>query len=320
MKNLHLIYGDDRYQLKNICENIIAKNNIDKNAEVIFFNLINDNFNIIFNDFWIKSLFFEKKIIIIENFDFLFKEEVITTNILHLNKLSKNQNIFIFLYNNNFLKTTKETKNFFSKINIYNTKKINSFVIEEFVLEYLKKKNTKISNEALEYIILNSPLSLLIVKQELDKILNIKNNIDFNLVKKNFTNYPIGDIFKLINSIFYRNINEFKKNYLYIKNINNIENYVIQLIFENVRLLKILKLMFENNKSNTEIIQLLKIHPYRLQILKRFAKKYSVKQLDKILEIIYNYELNKFNIKCLSDYFHLTLFKIYRVGDFFGKS
>lgn len=312
-KNIFLIYGDDQYQIKQIRNKLISKLTTKYNdSEIINYDLAEIDFSLIFNDFWTNSMFYSKRIFIIDNLDYLLTKNESNTS-LYLLKLINNQNDFIFIYNNNKLVTEKLFIKFKQQIIIYPTQKVTQNQFKKFIVNYLANKNLTISQECLEYIEQVLPKSLMIIKNELDKIINLNQNITLDFLIKNLTNYVIGDTFSLVNAIFLKDLKNFIKNYNYIKNIYQNENSIVALIFENIKLIRNIKILSKEIEDSKIIIKL-NLHSYRFKILKKFSFLYSIENLNEMIDIIYDFEINKNHVFSFSDYFHLLLLKIYKVG------
>ena len=261
---MHMIYGEDSYLIKQWKNKILNKNK--NSVEVVEIDLCETKFEDIFNNLWTESLFFEKKVFIIENFDILFLNNS-CINYDYLLKLHKNSNEIVFIFRKSKLPKTKEFKKFIEGVKIHFTTKQTKNDLRKFILQYLEAKKNKISSDAIEYILNFLPNSIWIIKNELDKIATISNNIDINIIKNNINNYIEGDVFKLVDSILGKNAVEFEKNYFYFKN-NNLDNSVIiNLLLSNIKLIRTIKIL-KNNKNHK---LLLKFHPYRIKMAQKLS-------------------------------------------------
>ncbi len=308
--SVYLIYGNDSFLIDQEINKILWK--IQKNKK---YEIIKNNFDEInFNNLWTDSLFFEKRIFIINNFeDILHKKNNEFENIyFKLLKLVNNLNEIIFINKNEEIIKNKRFSVFLKQINIYKTQKITNNLIESYILKIIKKENGTITNDAIEYLINFLPNSIEIISNELNKILNINKNINLNLLKENISNYIESDTIKIVNSIFLNDLKTFKKNFFLIKNSNIDKNWIINLLISNIRIMRKIIILKKNNFLEKEIIKKLKINFYRFDFLKKICLTYDIEKLNKLFIIIYDYSIieKSVNIDC-DVYFEIMLLKLF---------
>lgn len=278
---IYLLIGEESIIKKQI-KDIIVKNNIDFNS-VINYDLENDNIKNVIEDLNTYNLFGDKKIVIVKNINKLDDEMIIE----YLNNPSSN--ILVFISCDELDKRKKINKEILKVSEVINTKDIDlsSFIKDELkdytydndVVKLLKNRCCnnyfKISNEL-------EKLKMLKIEEH-----NITKDDILLYVKKSFDT----NIFDLTN---YINRKDIKKSLEVLKDLlNNSEDELrlLGLLANNFRTLYMIKnMMFKYNDDY--IIDTLKMHPYRLKMLKEQAINFSIEDLQKLIKKLGTIDIN----------------------------
>ncbi len=278
---IYLLIGEESIIKKQI-KDIIVKNNIDFNS-VINYDLENDNIKNVIEDLNTYNLFGDKKIVIVKNINKLEDEMIIE----YLNNPSSN--ILVFISYDELDKRKKINKEILRVSEVINTKDVDlsSFIKDELkdytydndVVKLLKNRCCnnyfKISNEL-------EKLKMLKIEEH-----NITKDDVLLYVKKSFDT----NIFDLTN---YINRKDIKKSLEVLKDLlNNSEDELrlLGLLANNFRTLYMIKnMMFKYNDDY--IIDTLKMHPYRLKMLKEQAVNFSIEDLQKLIKKLGTIDIN----------------------------
>lgn len=278
---VYLLIGEESIIKKQI-KDIIVKNNIDFNS-VINYDLENDNIKNVIEDLNTYNLFGDKKIVIVKNINKLDDEMIIE----YLNNPSSN--ILVFISYDELDKRKKINKEILMVSEVINTKDVDlsSFIKDELkdytydndVVKLLKNRCCnnyfKISNEL-------EKLKMLKIEEH-----NITKDDVLLYVKKSFDT----NIFDLTN---YINRKDIKKSLEVLKDLlNNSEDELrlLGLLANNFRTLYMIKnMMFKYNDDY--IIDTLKMHPYRLKMLKEQAINFSIEDLQKLIKKLGTIDIN----------------------------
>ena len=254
--NLFLFYGkNEGLQNETIENNFIKKFNgvINKYEESEFIN----NFDTIINEMLTKSLFDNRKIIIVSRTtDKIIKyiEEV----------LNKNFEDVKIIFKSGMLEKKSKLRNYLEKndkayvVPFYED---NLKSLSNIVIDFINKNKIRISTESVNLLISRARGDRDNLKTELEKILNYsktKKKIDFEIVKK-LTNVSENiNVSELADRFLIRN----KKNIVKILNENNFSNEDCVLILRTIlikskRLMRIIEKL-EVSKNIDEVISLTK--------------------------------------------------------------
>jgi len=280
MKNFYILYGLDKSLIKNELNKIIKKINIE---DIITYDLTSTNIIDIIDDAKTISMFSSKKIIIIENSNFLCANKTLD-NIEVLETYLKSYNsdtYLIFITNNENIDSRKKIVKQIKELGeIKELNEIDDNYLNEYINNYLKEHNYKMEDN--KYFLDKVGKNLNNIKNELDKLLIYK------MDDKKITNTDIdkilikvleSEIFILTDAIIARDIPkslELLKEFL---NNNYEEMQIIMLLASQFRFLFQVKRLLNKNKSENEIAKILEVNPYRVKFTKKKLYNYSEKLL-----------------------------------------
>ncbi len=244
-----LFYGENTGLIREFKEKILIKN---KKSEIIniYQNEIIKNKNLLLEEVQNDSLFNSEKIILVDQID-----DKVLENITDVAKIIKNEKIFLF---SDILEKKSKLRSYFEKsktLGIVPCYKDNELTIKNIITKQLKGYyglnsqiiNLIIQNTGLDRNKINNEIGKIksycldkkIIHENIDLLLNIRTNEDFNILKdealkgnKINTNRLLSDtVFEPENNIYYLNIinqrfyklNEIENKK---KNNNNIEDII----------------------------------------------------------------------------------------------
>ena len=280
MKNFYILYGLEKSLINNELKKIIKEINIE---DIVTYDLTITNITDIIEDATTISMFSTKKIIVVENANFLCPNKNID-NIELLEKYLKNYNnetYIIFITNNESIDSRKKIVKTLKEIGeIKELNEIDEKYLNEYITTYLSNNNYQI--EDIKYFLDKVGKNLNNIKNELDKLLIYKmddkkitnEDIDKILIKE-LTN----EIFALTDAIIAHDI---KKSLELLKEfLNNSyeEMQIIMLLASQFRFLFQVKHLLNKNKNETEIAKILEVNPYRVKFTKKKLYNYDEKLL-----------------------------------------
>ena len=290
MYNFYLLYGTDKSIIDN--ELSIIKKEL-KITDIIKYEIDNNNIQDIIEDASTISMFATKKIIIIDNCNFLVANKSLD-NIKILEKYLENYNKdthIIFITHNEKVDTRKKIYKLINKNGkIIECKKNDNSYLLNFINNYLKENKYKMND--INYFLNIVGTNLDNIKNELDKLFMYKFNKKI-ITKEDIDKIVIKnmeeEIFSLTDAIIANNI---KKSFELLEEFLNRsydEIAIIMLLASQFRFLYQVKRLTNKNKSYNEIAKILEVNPYRVKFTIQKIYNYTetditerIKQLAKI--------------------------------------
>ena len=295
--NFYLLYGTDTSIIGREIDIIKEKLSISDN-DVIYYN-IEDIQNVVDEALTI-SMFSANKLIVIDSTIYLSqKKDIENINLLenYFNNYNSNSYL-VFVSNSDTIDSRKKLVKFINSNGTTKKVEANNEYLSDYVNDYLKKKNYKMS-------------SMDIIKNELDKLMLYKindkviNNSDIMLLTEENTDNSVYD---LVSALLKNNNSKAIKLY---KNfvMNGIDlNQIIAIIASQIRLLFQVKRLYNSGKSNDEIAKILEFKSvYRVKYLLSDSYYYSedtlIKYLSKLSNIDRDIKINNIDGNILLELF-----------------
>ena len=306
--NFYLLYGTDTSIIGREIDIIKEKLSISDN-DVIYYN-IEDIQNVVDEALTI-SMFSANKLIVIDSTIYLSqKKDIENINLLenYFNNYNSNSYL-VFVSNSDTIDSRKKLVKF---INSNGTKvEANNEYLSDYVNDYLKKKNYKMSSMDINIFINRVGNNIDNIKNELDKLMLYKindkviNNSDIMLLTEENTDNSVYD---LVSALLKNNNSKAIKLY---KNfvMNGIDlNQIIAIIASQIRLLFQVKRLYNSGKSNDEIAKILEFKSvYRVKYLLSDSYYYSedtlIKYLSKLSNIDRDIKINNIDGNILLELF-----------------
>lgn len=286
---------------------VYVKQTIDKIfgnfSDVIRINYSNTELGEIIYEFASVSLFEEKKYIVVENSDEIFSKSFESSDLIDYLKNPSDLSNIIFVASK-VDKTNEIYKYILKNYQVFDSteKRYNDNIIG--VKEYIKKKNSHISDKALEYLKEATLNNYDLMINEIDKLLilgknNISDELVYNLVPltpDSNTNIFIDSLLEMNDKAALKCINNF--------NILNVDlTKMIALIAWNVRVVYLIKVSRKNKDDLNSVLKTYKIPDFKYNKYVRMGNIRSKEEyediivnLSKIDEGIKSYKITRENV------------------------
>ena len=287
MTNFYLLYGLDKSIIDNELNNIIKKKNT---KDIIKYSMDNNLIKDVIEDASTISMFSNKKIIILEECNFLKANKSID-DIELLEKYLNNYNkdtYMIFISYTDKLDTRKKIYKELSKISkIIECKKGDNEYLTKYITDYVKENNYTIKDE--KYFLKIVGTNLDNIKNELDKLFMYK------LHDKTITNADIDkitiksmedEIFALTDAVIANDVSTSLALLDEFLNKSYDEIQIIMLLASQFRFLLQVKRLVNKNKRYDEIAKILEVNPYRVKFTINKLYSYSEEMLANRIKLL----------------------------------
>jgi DNA polymerase-3 subunit delta len=287
------LYGPDTFRSRQKLNEIIERyKKIHKSGlSLKFFDFEKDSFDDFRDALKSSSMFREKKLLILKN---LFSNRKAENDFFkNLKEISKSKEIILVCEKEIDEKSPlakelkKEAK--FQKFELLGGERLKNWVKKEF-----QKYQAKIENEAIQKLINYVGPELWQMENEIKKLVNFCDKKEIKtkdielLVKPKIET----DIFKTIDAIAVKN----KKRALSLikehLQVGDSPTYLLAMINFQFRNLLVIRDLIERGKSLTNILRELDLHPFLIKKIYLLAKKFSLEDLKKIYQKIFELDLN----------------------------
>ena len=280
------LLGEEKELINKYIKKIID----DNEYEVIKYDYSDENINLIANELSYSNFFGMKKLVIINDANFLSKKDE--------NKLSKIipsiTDIDIILTYNAKASERNELFKFLKKENqVVEFPKLTKYNIENQIRQDFETDGYKIDNYSIKEIIRISGADYSIVSKEIEKLkyykindkLITKEDVD-NIVSKN--NEDV--MFKLVDAINERDTKKIVEYYNILISDGIDPLMLISMLAGSFRLLLQIKLLLSDKKSMSEIEKILSVNKYRLDIMAKKSYHFSIEDLVDSLSNLFELE------------------------------
>nr|VZR98693.1 putative protein YqeN [Mycoplasma feriruminatoris] len=302
---MYFFYSEDIFLLNNQVKQTIKELQQKEQYDVISFSLIQDDFNNIYDNVTNFNFFSSKSIIVINDAYFVTEIKTNFNKNYSLNKLeimlkniNKNNVIIFTLNSDKFSKKLKITKYIESN---FTTKHLESWTEKQtinYIINYLKNKDKNIDLNLATYIYNLLPNDLQIITNEINKLANLKSDLNLEIIKSNFSKYYNEDIFKLVDAFINNDINLFIKLYRDYILLNDDIIGLISLLDSNLSFYRDVMILKKQFKTDQDISSILKSHIYRVKLA--IKNSYDINLLNDKIKIVYkiykgiiNWNINK---------------------------
>ena len=309
MNNLNLIIGDDKKTIDFYLQDIINKIN---NDNKIYYDLGTSPFSLILDEASMLGLLSNIKIIIGTNFDISKLSE---GEIEYLKKYIDNINkdVYIILIASKIDARVKNYKIFKDNFNVINISKVdNNAMIIDYVTKTIKDKGYKISSLDLEYFINKVGYDIVNINQELNKLFLYKDK-DKIICREDIDLLIIDNIdtviYEFTNAVLEKDIEKITLMYNNFKKENMSYDYLIASLANVFRQAYIIKVLYNDNKSNLEISKIIGKKEFYVKKMIERLHIYSEEDLSDLIISLANIELEYKSGKSNIDNLELFILK-----------
>lgn len=302
---VYIIHGQDEYLVKKNIKLLIKKNHKEKSYDYNEYELQDDIVVNIINEIQIISLFEENKVIVINDSSNLWQKYIKEKKFVYA-LLNHSQKIMIIIKSLNIdFKVSEEFKQF-------NIIKIKNYTRAQLLLLVNKVCNNfkiNITQEAINFLLEHLPSDVNIFLNELSKLKSIKEKITLKILNDVIPRYFEENIFKTIAYILKKDYKNFWIKYDYYNMINYDKIKLINILVYQLELIRGMKILVKQNKSNEYIAKTLNISQFQIKILEQYLNtSLNINNiLLKLYELDYNIKKGKFNKNIAIDLFFLNI-------------
>ena len=284
----YIVFGEQEFLVNRTIKKIEKKYN-----EIEYFDFKEDDLNSIIKSISSYSLFEQKKLIEIKNFDLLLKsDEELEKNkkssefISYLFNSSDNDIILIVL--NKKISHNKIYKKIYENGEIYENLQLSDDDWRKYIKQRFNKENIEIAEDAIEELIVRVEKDLTKFENEFNKLMNYSNKINLNDIKILVSEPLEENSFLVLNYL----INDNK--IMALKKYNNLlkQNYETVVLISSIvtQLVFYQQVYYLNNfekKSNLEIAKILKSNDKRVYVTLKNLKKIGIDRIYNSCNLLY---------------------------------
>jgi DNA polymerase-3 subunit delta len=287
------LYGPDTFRSRQKLNEIIGRyKKIHKSGlSLKFFDFEKDSFEDFRDALKSSSMFREKKLLILKN---LFSNQKAENDFLkNLKEISKSKEI-ILVYEKEVDEKSPLAKELKKEAKFQNFELLEGERLKNWVKKEFQKYQAKISNEAIQKLINYVGSDLWQMENEIKKLVNFCDKKEIKIKDIELLVKPKieTDIFKTIDAIAAKN----KKRALSLikehLQVGDSPTYLLAMINFQFRNLLMIRDLIEGGKSLTNILRELDLHPFLIKKIYFLAKKFSLEDLKKIYQKIFEVDLN----------------------------
>ncbi|BET38523.1 DNA polymerase III subunit delta [Spiroplasma ixodetis] len=302
---VYIVHGQDEYLVRKNIEQLIKKNHKKENYDYNLYELQEDTIVNIINEIQIMSIFEENKVIVINDSSNLWQKYIKEKKIVNA-LLNHNQKTMIIIKSLNVdFKISRE----FQQFNII---KIKNYTKSQLLLLINKVCNSfkvNITKEATNFLLEYLPNDVSIILNELSKLRLIGKKITSDIIIEVVPKYFETNIFKTVEYILKKDYNNFWTQYNYYNVINYDKIKLINILVYQLELIRDIKILVKQKKSNEDISDILNISKFQVKILEQYLNiNLNINNiLLKLYELDYNIKKGKFNKNIAIDLFFLNI-------------
>lgn len=280
MENFYVLYGQDKSVVNLELEKLLKKLKIE---DVMRYDMGSSLLTEVIEDASTVSMFSGKKMIIMENSDFLTANKTIENIGLLENYIEhyNPNNYCVFLTYAEKLDSRKKIYKLLNKsAKIIECKGADKGYLTKYVQDYLQTENYQM--ESIPYFLDNVGSNLLNVQNELKKLMMLKTE-EKKILNQDIDKVVIKvleeEIFVLTDAIIAKDIPKSLMLLEEFLNKNYDEMQIIMLLASQFRFLFQVKRLLNKNKQESEIARILGANPYRVKFTVKKLYLYSEKEL-----------------------------------------
>lgn len=302
---VYIVHGQDEYLVKKNIKHLIKKNHTEKKYDYNVYELQDDTIVNIINEIQIISLFEENKVIVINDSSNLWQKYIKEKKFINA-LLNHNQKIMVIVKILNIDFKVSEEVNQFNIIKVKNYTKRQLLLLVNKVITSFK---INITQEAIDLLLEYLPNDINTILNELSKLKLINEKITLDIINDIVPKYVEENIFKTISYLLKRDYKNFWVQYNYYNVINYDKIKLINIIVYQLELIRGMRILVNQNKSNEYIAKILNVSQFQVKIFEQYLN--TTLNINNILlkfyELDYNVKKGRFNKNIAIDLFFLNI-------------
>lgn len=267
----YVLYGEERSLIQDALDKIIHDEiDIPNEMNTVVYNAHEVTMQNILDDAQTIPFFADKKIIVVQNANFLSGSNDTEINTDQLEAYLKNpmpSTVLVFIGYFPKLDSRKKIVKFMQKVcRIMAFERLDDYGKQRFINEACDKRNLKLNREAQSELSKRLSADISTINHELNKLSLYGKNIKKEDVEALVTRPLEEDVFQLVNAVVKKDL----KSSIHLWNdlcvLNKDAIFLTALLSSQFRFLYQVKILQKQGKSEREITQELKAHPYRVKM------------------------------------------------------
>ena len=302
---VYIVHGQDEYLVKKNIEQLIKKNHKKENYDYNLYELQDDTIDNIINEIKIMHIFEENKVIVINDSSNLWQKYIKEKKFINA-LINHNQKTMIIIKSLNVdFKISKE----FQQFNIIKIKNYTKAQLLLLINKICNSFKINITQEATNFLLEYLPNNVSIILNELSKLRLIKKKITSEIIIEVVPKYFETNIFKTIEYILKKDYTNFWTQYNYYNVINYDKIKLINILVYQLELIRDIKILINQKKSNEDISNILNISKFQVKILEQYLNiSLNINNiLLELYELDYNIKKGKLNKNIAIDLFFLSI-------------
>lgn len=232
-----------------------------------------------------QGMFCQKRVLFLKR---LSHNKSYPSFIEYLSTIENSNNELLLWENSKIASNTKYFKQIMKSGEIFESPDLNKRTFSKWAKDTISKMDIKIKTDALNELSIRTNYDPERFIKELEKLNLLNPEITLDQVKISSTDTFESDIWKLIDSI---NDNNRVQTSIILENLlkNKVDpNYILAMMYRNIRLITQIKYLKNENKDNREISSILKLPPFTVPSLCKSAERLNESFIKKIYEKLTN--------------------------------
>ena len=276
---MKFIYGEEQYQINNEIKKIISQ--FPKDGEVVEF-VADDDLDTIISHIINISMFSSEKLIIIKDHPIFFDNDLSLQILQYIKNEYKGIEFVFVLYSIEIKKTNKLISYILAKSDVKKFPKINSKNLDLLIRELVSEKGAQISNTASLLMASRLPANMMIIMNEIEKLILFTKDINEDHVMNIVSKYTNDDFFSLSNAILSGDVKKIIKSYQDRKSLGDDEIFIISQIASILESVIICNSYRNQGYTNSQISQDTKIHPFKITKSLEMVGNYSIETISSL--------------------------------------
>ncbi|MGL5590622.1 MAG: DNA polymerase III subunit delta [Metamycoplasmataceae bacterium] len=287
---MYFIYGEELFLIEKEIKKILKAN---EGAKPMFFDAESSIYDVL-NEINTFSIFEDKKIIILKNFNLLTKSNSAYDQELINSIINKNENcILIFAFSDIKPKSPSTLfKYLLDNAKVIEVKKYSNAKLGGIIQKIVQSKGGTILNINAILLSVKLPNDLNLIISEIDKLLLENKEITKDMIKNSIAKYHSNNIFEFINSFQESDASGLFR--AYKEKIDNGES-IVNLISQLSNALILCSNIYSYKASNMrieEIADKLKIHIFRVKKANELLNTMGIEKIKKIIQMLSDLDSN----------------------------